>query len=264
MPSARRASPCSWGWGLIFLTGFAYPEVIHNAAHDTRHSLSFPCHDAAMLTRILSVGLLAGLLAGLDRPCSRSPRRRSSSRPRPSRSRRLLQLRPRRRIAMRLARLTITARAGNRPMACRAFFFTAITTIATAVGVAFVLMAVMVFAGAPIDEHHALAWAIAGFVACGLAPAAGLAPELPGGAAGDLVAASSGGSARPSRRPSDCGLSCAPIIIRWCVSAQLSCCWRRISSGRRIRMHSRARCRPKSPRASPRCRWWCRLCSGPW
>jgi cobalt transporter subunit CbtB len=32
------------GLGLIFLIGFAYPEVIHNAAHDTRHSLSFPCH----------------------------------------------------------------------------------------------------------------------------------------------------------------------------------------------------------------------------
>ena len=32
------------GLGLIFLTGFAYPEVTHNAAHDTRHSLSFPCH----------------------------------------------------------------------------------------------------------------------------------------------------------------------------------------------------------------------------
>ena len=32
------------GLGLVFLTGFAYPEFIHNAAHDTRHSLSFPCH----------------------------------------------------------------------------------------------------------------------------------------------------------------------------------------------------------------------------
>lgn len=32
------------GLGLIFLTGFAYPEFIHNAAHDARHSLSFPCH----------------------------------------------------------------------------------------------------------------------------------------------------------------------------------------------------------------------------
>ena len=32
------------GLGLVFLTGFAYPEVLLNAAHDTRHSLSFPCH----------------------------------------------------------------------------------------------------------------------------------------------------------------------------------------------------------------------------
>jgi cobalt transporter subunit CbtA len=48
-------------------------------------------------------------------------------------------------------------------------------------------MAIMIFAGAAIDERRALAWAIAGFAACGLAPAAGLAPELPGSAAGDLV-----------------------------------------------------------------------------
>jgi cobalt transporter subunit CbtB len=32
------------GLGLVFLTGFSHPEVIHNAAHDVRHSLSFPCH----------------------------------------------------------------------------------------------------------------------------------------------------------------------------------------------------------------------------
>jgi cobalt transporter subunit CbtB len=29
---------------LVFLTGFSHPELIHNAAHDVRHSLSFPCH----------------------------------------------------------------------------------------------------------------------------------------------------------------------------------------------------------------------------
>jgi cobalt transporter subunit CbtA len=68
------------------------------------------------------------------------------------------------------------------------FFYTSLTTIATAVGVAFLLLAGMIFAGDPIDERHALAWSIAGFVASGLAPAAGLAPELPGGAAGELVA----------------------------------------------------------------------------
>ena len=32
------------GLGLVFLTGFSHVEVFHNAAHDVRHSLSFPCH----------------------------------------------------------------------------------------------------------------------------------------------------------------------------------------------------------------------------
>jgi cobalt transporter subunit CbtB len=32
------------GVGLVYLVGFAYPESVHDAAHDTRHSLSFPCH----------------------------------------------------------------------------------------------------------------------------------------------------------------------------------------------------------------------------
>ena len=32
------------GLGLIYLTGFSHPQVIHNAAHDVRHGLSFPCH----------------------------------------------------------------------------------------------------------------------------------------------------------------------------------------------------------------------------
>lgn len=32
------------GVALVFLSGFAQPQLLHNAAHDTRHSLSFPCH----------------------------------------------------------------------------------------------------------------------------------------------------------------------------------------------------------------------------
>jgi len=67
-------------------------------------------------------------------------------------------------------------------------FYTSVATIATAVGFALLLLAGMIVAGDAIDERHALAWAIAGFVAMGLAPAAGLAPELPGSAAGELVA----------------------------------------------------------------------------
>jgi cobalt transporter subunit CbtB len=33
-----------FGLGLVYTTGFAHPSAIHNAAHDTRHALSFPCH----------------------------------------------------------------------------------------------------------------------------------------------------------------------------------------------------------------------------
>ena len=29
---------------MILGVGFAHPEAIHNAAHDSRHSMGFPCH----------------------------------------------------------------------------------------------------------------------------------------------------------------------------------------------------------------------------
>ena len=32
------------GAALVFGTGFAGADVMHNAAHDTRHGLGFPCH----------------------------------------------------------------------------------------------------------------------------------------------------------------------------------------------------------------------------
>lgn len=32
------------GLFLLWGVGFAGPSVIHNAAHDTRHSAGFPCH----------------------------------------------------------------------------------------------------------------------------------------------------------------------------------------------------------------------------
>ena len=32
------------GFSLVFLTGFSHIDNVHNAAHDTRHALSFPCH----------------------------------------------------------------------------------------------------------------------------------------------------------------------------------------------------------------------------
>ncbi|HML43186.1 MULTISPECIES: CbtB domain-containing protein [Hyphomicrobium] len=32
------------GAGLVFTAGFSHSSTIHNAGHDTRHALSFPCH----------------------------------------------------------------------------------------------------------------------------------------------------------------------------------------------------------------------------
>ncbi len=29
---------------LLYGVGFAQPDVLHNAAHDGRHSFAFPCH----------------------------------------------------------------------------------------------------------------------------------------------------------------------------------------------------------------------------
>lgn len=64
--------------------------------------------------------------------------------------------------------------------------FTSIATIATAVGFALIILAGMLFFGDAINEQRAMVWAAAGFVAAGLAPAVGLSPELPGMAAADL------------------------------------------------------------------------------
>lgn len=32
------------GFGLVYMTGFSHSSTLHNAAHDTRHAMSFPCH----------------------------------------------------------------------------------------------------------------------------------------------------------------------------------------------------------------------------
>lgn len=29
---------------LIYGVGFAHPDILHNAAHDARHVIAFPCH----------------------------------------------------------------------------------------------------------------------------------------------------------------------------------------------------------------------------
>jgi cobalt transporter subunit CbtB len=32
------------GLAIVLVVGFAHPASLHEAAHDTRHALSFPCH----------------------------------------------------------------------------------------------------------------------------------------------------------------------------------------------------------------------------
>ena len=33
-----------FGFTMIMVFGFASPELIHDAAHDVRHIMTFPCH----------------------------------------------------------------------------------------------------------------------------------------------------------------------------------------------------------------------------
>jgi cobalt transporter subunit CbtA len=63
---------------------------------------------------------------------------------------------------------------------------TTVATIGSAVGFALMLLAAMQATGETISFGSALAWGLAGFAATGLAPAFGLAPELPGAASGDV------------------------------------------------------------------------------
>ena len=64
---------------------------------------------------------------------------------------------------------------------------TLVSHMGAAVGYALMLLALMLAAGERIDWRRALSWGIAGFAVCGLAPAMGLAPELPGSPASDLT-----------------------------------------------------------------------------
>ncbi|NKB50146.1 MAG: hypothetical protein GKS02_12390 [Alphaproteobacteria bacterium] len=33
-----------FGLSLVWMSGFANADILHNGAHDSRHSLVFPCH----------------------------------------------------------------------------------------------------------------------------------------------------------------------------------------------------------------------------
>ena len=66
--------------------------------------------------------------------------------------------------------------------------YTTLATVLAAAGFALVIGAISMFAGVPITFANGFLWGAAGFVTFSLAPAYGLAPELPGMPAADLVA----------------------------------------------------------------------------
>lgn len=65
--------------------------------------------------------------------------------------------------------------------------YTVLANILTGVGYGCILVAGMVFAGRALDWRRGLLWGLAGFAAFAVAPALGLPPELPGMAAADLA-----------------------------------------------------------------------------
>lgn len=64
---------------------------------------------------------------------------------------------------------------------------TSVATLVSAIGFALILIAAMLIAGEEITPMNALAWAAGGFAATGLATGLGLAPELPGSAGAPLA-----------------------------------------------------------------------------
>jgi cobalt transporter subunit CbtA len=66
-------------------------------------------------------------------------------------------------------------------------FHTSLTTMLIGVAGALVILSSMVFIGMPIDGRSGLSWGIAAFATIALAPAFGLAPNLPGSANAELL-----------------------------------------------------------------------------
>ncbi|RXF73728.1 CbtA family protein [Hansschlegelia zhihuaiae] len=65
--------------------------------------------------------------------------------------------------------------------------FTTLATVASTIGFALMLVAAAALSPAGLTVRTGVAFGLAGFAATGLAPSLGLAPELPGSAAGDLL-----------------------------------------------------------------------------
>jgi cobalt transporter subunit CbtA len=154
-----------------------------------------------VITRVLSTGLLAGLLAGLAiaalQHVTTTPLIRAAevyeNGEQQAASRAPAQVGDARLILVHAPPdARGAAQAGGEqwapPDGAERLLLTTIATVGTAIGFALLLIGAMLASGDAIDDRRAIAWAAAAFIATGLAPAAGLAPELPGMPAADLVA----------------------------------------------------------------------------
>jgi cobalt transporter subunit CbtA len=65
---------------------------------------------------------------------------------------------------------------------------TTLSSVITGAGFAILLAGISLLTGFPITPKNGLIWGLCGFLAVTIAPGAGLAPELPGMPAGDLIA----------------------------------------------------------------------------
>lgn len=65
--------------------------------------------------------------------------------------------------------------------------YTTLATVLAAAGFALVIGAISMFSGTPITFANGFLWGVAGFIAFSLAPAYGLAPELPGMPAAEVL-----------------------------------------------------------------------------
>ncbi len=151
-----------------------------------------------MITRILSVGLLAGLLAGLavaalqhftTTPLILKAESFENAPSAPEKHATSWMMGEARLILVHANKPSSEAGAENEWAPHDGWertAFTSLATVATGVGFAFILLALMVFARENITLNTGIAWGAAAFVAAGLAPAFGLSPKLPGSATAAL------------------------------------------------------------------------------
>lgn len=129
-----------------------------------------------MLTRLIGVALLAGLLAGLVTAALQTRLLEPL----------IVEAEKFEAAPMHHDGMVMPAPATSASMIRIAT--TAVATAGVAVGYALMLLAAMLATETRITWRSGLLWGACGFAACGLAPAFGLPPSLPGAAEADLTA----------------------------------------------------------------------------